>query len=89
MAFSRKTTRYYSDEEDLRGGLRKLSDLMADFEARQTEGEPTKQAEIYDFYMNYGAACVIECMLMTDLIENCERFIKLFDAKKKGNDYGI
>lgn len=86
MAFSRKATRYYCDEEDLNGGIRRLCDRMAEFEQRQDEGEPTTQAEIADYWMDVGAAYTIELIKQTDYIENGERFVKLFDQRKKGMD---
>ena len=89
MAFSRKTTRYYMDEEDIRGGIRVLCDRIAEFEQRQDEGEPVSQTEIADYWMDVGAAYVLDIIVNTSFIDNQERFIKLFDQRKKGLSYGI
>ena len=85
MAFSRKTTRYYMDEEDLRGALRVLCDRMAAFETKCDEGVPMGASAVADYWMDVGAAYTIETIVNVDYIENQDRFIKLFDSKKNGD----
>ena len=86
MAFSRKTTRYYMDEEDLRGALRVLCDRMAAFEAKCDEGVPMGASAVADYWMDVGAAYALEIVAQTDYVENQDRFVKLFDVKKGGQD---
>jgi len=80
---------YYMDEEDIHGAIRALSDRIADFECNQDEGVYHTQAEIAEYWMDVGAAYTLKIIADTEFIDNQARFVKLFDAKKKGYDYGI
>ena len=86
MAFSRKTTRYYMDEEDMRGAIRALSDRIADFELNQDAGVYHTQTEIADYWIDVGAAYALEIIADTEFIENQARFVKLLDARTNRNE---
>lgn len=86
MAFSRKTTRYYMDEEDIRGAIRALSDRIADFELNNDAGVYHTQAEIADYWMDVGAAYALQIIADTEFIDNQACFMKLFDARTYRND---
>lgn len=82
MAFSRKTTRYYMDEEDIAGAMRILSDDITDAKERLEEGE-----DVWNFgpdmLMKVGALLTLEIIRANSFIDNGKRFAMLLDSKIK------
>ena len=85
----RRTTRIYADDDTVHGIIRMLCDRGSDFILKQDEGVEVTTDEIYDYFIDYGAALVFEILADVDFIDYPERFIKLFDARKKGTTYGL
>ena len=83
---NRSTTIDYETIEDT---IRALCKRMADFELRQDEGELTTQNEVADYWMDAGAAYILESLMQVGYTQECKALLKLLDTKKKGYDYGL
>ena len=82
MAFSRKTTRYYMDEEDIAGAMRILSDAITDARERLEEGEDVWNLGP-NMLMKVGALLTLEVIRANSFIDNGKRFALLLDSKIK------
>lgn len=85
----RRTTRVYADDETIHGIIRMLCDRGADSYIEHGEELDAVIKDIRDYFIDYGASLAFEILEDVDFIDYPERFIKLFDARKKGNDYGL
>ena len=85
----RRTTRIYADDDTIHGIIRILCDRGSDFIMKQEEGADVSMDDVYDYFIDYGASLVFEILAEVDFIDYPERFIKLFDQRKKGITYGL
>ena len=84
----RRTTRIYADDDTVHGIIRMLCDRGADYYIGRNE-DPNVSEEDRDYFIDYGASLVFEILAEVDFIDYPERFIKLFDQRKKGTTYGL
>ena len=80
MTLWRKTTRYYADEEDMRGLMNALARRI-DIEVNNNE----ENGEAYPYYM--GAAIIVNLLLSHDEFRDQLNLIGLFDETLR--DEGI
>lgn len=80
MSFSRKTDRYYMDEEDIDGAIRILTDSIYDFEERAGNGEADEMDGIVSL-LTAGAVETLEIIKENRNIDTGKRFALLFKRR--------